>query len=62
MSRVRGHQPESDPGQAAAEDGIVLLDGPNGVAVAMTIECAEATAANLQMAARQARRQRDGSD
>lgn len=50
--------PEHAAGIAAAEQGIVMLDGPNGVAVAMTAEAAEATALSLQEAAAEARRQR----
>ena len=45
-------------GKAVAESGIVLLDGPDGVAVAMTAECANATARQLADAARVAFQQR----
>ena len=44
------------PGKASVEDGVVLLDGPDGVAVAMTPDCAEGTAESLREAAEQARR------
>lgn len=51
-------------GQASAENGVVILDGPDGVAVTMTAEAAELTADSLRAAARLAReeaaRQRDG--
>jgi hypothetical protein len=33
-------EPEAAPGVAVADHGIVLLDGPDGVAVAMTPEAA----------------------
>lgn len=53
------HLPESAHGWAAAEEGVVLLDGPNGVAVAMTPDAAEETARQLARAASEARRQRE---
>jgi len=48
-------KPCSAPGKATVEAGIVLLDGPDGVAVAMTVECAEGTAASLREAVALAR-------
>lgn len=45
-------------GVASAEDGLVLLDGPDGVAVSMTAEAAESTAHSLLAASEQALRQR----
>jgi hypothetical protein len=57
-------KPCEAPGQASAENGVVILDGPDGVAVTMTADAAEQTADSLRAAARQARaeaaRQRDG--
>ncbi|WP_314374667.1 hypothetical protein [Sphingomonas paucimobilis] len=51
-----------DAGVATAEQGIVMLDGPNGVAVAMTPCAAQATGESLIAAARIAEAQlRDGS-
>jgi len=47
-------QPCEQPGQATAEEGVVLLDGPDGVAVAMTPEAARQTADNLRRAAAEA--------
>ncbi len=47
----------ADPGVATAEQGVVMLDGPNGVAVAMTPTAAEATGESLIAAARTARAQ-----
>ncbi|MBP7567556.1 MAG: hypothetical protein KA795_16280 [Burkholderiaceae bacterium] len=50
-------RPCRDAGTATVEDGIVLLDGPDGVAVAMTADAAEQTAHSLLAAAAQARGQ-----
>jgi hypothetical protein len=52
-------------GKASAEEGQVMLDGPDGVAVSMTPEAAEDTARELLRAAGEAKRQislRDGND
>ena len=43
------------PGEATAQDGFVILDGPDGVAVTMTANAADGTADSLQRAAQQAR-------
>lgn len=51
MSKDSALTPEVDGGIATAEQGLVLLDGPNGVAVAMTPEAAEATGRSLLAAA-----------
>lgn len=48
-------QPCDVPGKASVEDGVVLLDGPDGVAVAMTADAAARTADSLHEAAAQAR-------
>lgn len=50
------------PGKASAENGVVLLDGPDGVAVAMTPDAAELTAESLRHAAAVARQERHGAD
>jgi hypothetical protein len=39
------------PGHASVEDGVVLLDGPDGVAVSMTPQAAALTAESLWQAA-----------
>jgi len=57
MSEPRSLSPVTRPGQATAEEGVVLLDGPSGVAVAMTPEAAVETARSLCQAAHQARTQ-----
>ncbi len=49
--------PEDEPGYATAEGGQVLLDGPDGVAVAMTPAAAEETGRRLIAAAAEARGQ-----
>lgn len=46
-----------DGGKAFAEEGQVMLDGPDGVAVSMTPEAAEETALELLRAASEARKQ-----
>jgi hypothetical protein len=48
-------KPREDSGRATAEGGVVILDGPDGVAVTMTADAAARTAESLQEAARQAR-------
>lgn len=45
------------PGQANAENGEVMLDGPDGVAVSMTAEAARQTSKSLSDAADDADRQ-----
>ena len=45
---------ETNSGRAVAEGGLVLLDGPDGVAVAMTPEAARETAQELIAAADEA--------
>ncbi|MBX3595143.1 MAG: hypothetical protein KF783_11765 [Sphingomonas sp.] len=54
---VSGRQPHTRAGSASAESGIVMLDGPNGIAIAMTPDAAEETARRLQTAAKEARQQ-----
>ena len=44
-------KPYDVPGKASVEDGVVLLDGPDGVAVSMTPEAAAGTAESLLRAA-----------
>ncbi len=50
-------QPQSKPGIASAEDGFVILDGPNGFAVTMTPDAAAQTGRSLLSAAQIAERQ-----
>jgi hypothetical protein len=51
------HQPQTEPGIATAEDGLVILDGPSGVAVTMTPEAAAGTGRSLVSAAEAAEQQ-----
>jgi hypothetical protein len=51
--------PAQDPGIASVEEGIVVLDGPNGVAVTMTADCALRTGLSLIAAAEEANRAHD---
>ncbi|CAM3077293.1 MULTISPECIES: hypothetical protein [Sphingomonas] len=48
------HGVHDEAGVATAECGIVMLDGPNGVAVAMTPAAARATGEGLVAAAHRA--------
>ena len=58
MSEASPQEPETKPGVATAEQGVVLLDGPDGVAIAMTAEAADATGRSLIAAAEEAVGQR----
>lgn len=40
-------KPQEDPSQVAAEEGEVIVDGPDGVAVSMTPEAAIETSERL---------------
>ncbi|RYF33531.1 MAG: hypothetical protein EOO26_07785 [Comamonadaceae bacterium] len=48
-------KPREDAGRATAENGVVILDGPDGVAVTMTPDAATRTADSLHAAAKAAR-------
>jgi hypothetical protein len=63
MDDVRGRNGAfAQGGTAVAEGGVVLLDGPDGIAVAMTPEAAEQTGSSLIEAATAAREQRSLHD
>jgi len=49
-------EPCEEPGIASAIEGVVVLDGPDGVAVTMTPDAAAQTADSLKSAAEEARR------
>jgi hypothetical protein len=49
----------TEGGVASVEDGHVLLDGPDGVAITLSPEAALATAESLRAAAEQALAERD---
>jgi hypothetical protein len=53
----RPYPVETNPGMVSVEKGEVLLDGPDGVAVAMTPEAAEETGRRLIAAAQEAANQ-----
>ena len=53
--------PETEPGVATAEAGAVILDGPDGVAVAMTADAALETGRRLIAAGEEAARQTSSS-
>lgn len=55
-------QPQTEPGIASAEGGLVVLDGPNGIAVTLTPDAAIQTGQNLILAAEIAVRQRTGPE
>jgi len=55
-------QPETEPGVATAEDGVVMLDGPDGVAVTMTASAAAQTGESLVSAAAIAQEQQSRMD
>ncbi|RYE69796.1 MAG: hypothetical protein EOP17_02545 [Rhizobiaceae bacterium] len=52
-------QVQTEPGEASAEDGFVILDGPGGVAVTMTVDAATGTGNSLLAAAQVAAAQID---
>ena len=58
---IVSHRPEIEPGIASAEGGFVYLDGPDGIAVSLTADCAEQTGRSLIAAAEQARLQQPDS-
>lgn len=59
---MESNAPHADPSNVTAEQGEVLVDGPDGVAVAMTPNAAEETGKRLLKAATEARRQGGGEE
>jgi len=55
-----GHSPQTKPGSVSMEQGQVMLDGPDGVAVTMTPEAALETGRRLIEAAERASAHRPG--
>lgn len=53
-------RPETEPGVATAEDGVVMLDGPDGIAATMTAAAARGTGESLIEAAARAEEQLAG--
>lgn len=58
--RAEHIEPETVAGVASAEQGVVFLDGPDGVAIAMTPDAASDTGRSLLAAAEAARAQKPG--
>lgn len=56
------HMPQGEPGEASAEARVVMLDGPDGVAVSMSADAAEETGRRLIAAAEEAREQNEASE
>jgi hypothetical protein len=56
MSGQKPTEPFSTPGVASAENGHVVLDGPDGVAITMTPRAAAETGKSLIAAAEEAKR------
>lgn len=54
------HAPHDTPTHATAEQGEVMLDGPNGVALSMTPAAARKSADHLRAAADEAQTQQQG--
>ncbi len=54
MDSLNAH---GDPSEVAAEQGGVIVEGPNGVAVTLTPDAAEETGRRMLRAASEARRQ-----
>ncbi len=54
MNSLHAH---GDPSDVSAEQGDVIVEGPNGVAVSLTPGAAEETARRMMQAASEARRQ-----
>jgi hypothetical protein len=51
--------PHAQPSQVVAENGQVLIEGPDWIAISMTPDAAEETARRMLSAASQAREQKD---
>ena len=55
-------QPETKPGVATAEQGLVILDGPDGIAKTMTADAAARTGQSLIEAAAEAELQKSSQN
>ena len=55
IDRSTALKPREDAGRATAENGVVILDGPDGIAATMTAEAAARIADSLHEAAKVAR-------
>jgi hypothetical protein len=54
--QCRPIEASTEPGEANAVEGLVVLDGPGAVAVTLTADAADAMADRLHRAAKEARR------
>jgi len=54
-------QPEKTPAEATAEQGEVLIDGPDGLALSLTPDAARQTAQSIHAAACEAQEQRSAT-
>lgn len=61
MNESRAIEPFDQPGIASVEDGQVLLDGPDGIAITLTPEAAVATGTSLLEAGQKAIEERSGT-
>ena len=61
MNEARQTEPYDEPGEASAEDGHVVMDGPDGIAITLTADAAVTTGQRLIEAGETARRQRGGA-
>ena len=52
----------NDPSEVTAEEGIVMVDGPDGVAVSLTPDATERTSRRLAEGSKTARGQRSGGN
>ena len=50
-------KPNAEPSEVTAQDGSVIMDGPDGVEVALTPDAAEETSERLHIASIEARGQ-----
>ena len=62
MSDDSATQPLAEPAQVIAEDGHVIMEGPNGFAITLTAEAATVTGERLIEAGRIARGQPKADD
>ena len=54
---MRSNGAQTDPSDVVAEQGEIIVEGPDGVAVTLTPDAAEETARRLMEAVSEARRQ-----
>ena len=62
MNSHNAHGAHGDASEVMAEEGDVIVEGPNGVAVTLTPDAAEETARRMLRAASEARQQVEDRD